>query len=235
MKPLRETHDSADPELAAAAHLLRQVGPLAPSRLTQRRVRHQLECRHDHPKARILKPAVVLGVVCGLAATAGAAWGVLRATTSPEHESPVLAPPVVPPVVPAAPTAAQSTARLRPAPSPSAEQPLVEPAALTPRTPARHAAAKPSKAAQTAAASEAALVHGAVQELRSGGDPKRARRLLEQYRAENPSGELAEEALVLSIEAALANGDPDARRLARQYLAKYPKGRFVAAARRALR
>jgi len=239
MRRLREEHDSADPDVAAAARLLGWVGPLTPSRLTQRRVRHQLECKHTHQAARRLRPIVAIGVLCGLAATASAGWGVLQAVSSSDPEITTLEAPVVPRVVPLAPHTAKSPPLVRPsspAPSSSVEAASEAPAsALAPRSSGRHAAAKPSKPARVVAASDAALVHDAVQELRRGGDPERARRLLEQYRSENPSGELAEEALVLSIEAAVAKGDPDAKRLARQYLAKYPSGRFVGAARRVLR
>lgn len=239
MKPLREEHAAADPDLAAAAHLLGQVGPLAHSRLTQRRVRYQLDSRHNRPVARGLRPAAVFGILCGFAATAGAAWGVLQATTSSDHDSSVIDPPLVPRVGSGLPKGTRAPAPRRSlAPVPSASEapaPVVAPPALAPRTPSRPVAAKPSKPREAAAASEAALVHAAVKELRGGGDPERARRLLEQYRTANPSGELAEEALVLSIEAAVAHGDPDAQRLARLYLAKYPNGRFVAAARRVIR
>lgn len=238
MKPLREAHDSVDSDVAAAARLLAQVGPLPHSRLTQRRVRHQLENRHDYRVARALRPALVFGVLCGLAATAGATWGVLQATASSE-QSTALEAPVVPRGKPAPPKAngwsgpVRAASQERSTAEPTA--PAVDPAALTPRPSGRSTAAKPSKSPRVAPTSDAALVHGAVKELRGGGDPERARRLLEQYRATNPSGELAEEALILSIEAAVAEGDPEAKRLARQYLAKYPNGRFVAAARRAMR
>jgi hypothetical protein len=50
----------------------------------------------------------------------------------------------------------------------------------------------------------------------------------------NPSGPLAEEALSLRIEAALALDDPRARSLARQYVVRYPSGRYLAVAHRAL-
>lgn len=235
MKPLREEGDSLDPSLAAAAQLLAQVGPLAHSRLTQRRVRHQLETRYNQQGlgvTRRLKPAVVLGVLCGLAATAGATWGVLRATTPNDRENSVLEAPVVPPAVPA-------PARPAPPKPIATDSRATETRDPPSHTPKRPVATKPdppkSQPSRAASASEAALVHRAVKELRSGGDPERARRLLSRYRAANPAGELAEEALVLSIEAAVAQGDPDAKRLARQYLAEYPNGRFAAAARRALR
>jgi len=71
--------------------------------------------------------------------------------------------------------------------------------------------------------------------LRNGGDAAEAAALLERYRARNPDGILAEEALALSIEAAVQRNDPSAKKFARQYLAKYPKGRFASAARRAAR
>jgi len=235
MRPLRDSPDSADPDVAAAARLLLRVGPLARSRLTQRRVRQQLESRHHQPVTRALRPAVVVGVLCGLAATAGATWGVLSAANSFQRESGVLDAPVVPPVGPAVPRRVESRAPPKTQASAEPAPQALPPAALPPHSSARLVAPKPAKATRAPAQSEALLVHRAVKELRGGGDPERARQLLEQYRAANPSGELAEEALVLSIEAAVAKGDPDAQRLARQYLTRYPNGRFVAAARRVLR
>jgi hypothetical protein len=45
---------------------------------------------------------------------------------------------------------------------------------------------------------------------------------------------LQEEALALSIEAAAALGDEEARRLSASYLQRYPQGRFRAQAQRVL-
>jgi hypothetical protein len=63
--------------------------------------------------------------------------------------------------------------------------------------------------------------------------PVRARGLLARYLAEHPSGNLAEEALALSIEAALAHHDADVAAVANRYLRLYPQGSFAALARQA--
>jgi hypothetical protein len=68
-------------------------------------------------------------------------------------------------------------------------------------------------------------VAAAIQALRNENDPARARLLLARYMKNNPRGALAEEALALSIEAAVKMHDPRAQALARAYLQAYPKGR----------
>ena len=70
--------------------------------------------------------------------------------------------------------------------------------------------------------------------LRVERNPVRARNLLSTYLAQHPSGTLAEEALAMTIEAAVAHGDADASTLAARYLKLYPKGPFQAVARHAL-
>ena len=52
------------------------------------------------------------------------------------------------------------------------------------------------------------------------------------YLRSNPRGALAEDALALSIEAAMARKDPRAADYARRYLARYPEGRFRSLAQR---
>ena len=64
--------------------------------------------------------------------------------------------------------------------------------------------------------------------------PARARGLLSRYLAEHPNGALAEEALAMSIEAAIAHHDTDVAALASRYLRLYPHGSFQALARNAL-
>jgi hypothetical protein len=83
-------------------------------------------------------------------------------------------------------------------------------------------------------AKDGELVHRALQALRRKDDPALAARLLAQHRKAQPSGALAEEALSLQIEAAVALEDPRALMFAREYLARYPHGRYVHVARNAL-
>jgi len=111
----------------------------------------------------------------------------------------------------------------------------VAPAAASPAAPSR-AGAAPEASAPTApsSAAEAALVHSAVKALRRDGDPGRAAKLLDRYAARDPHGPLAEEALSLRIEAALARQDPKACTYAREYLARHPGGRYRNVAQRAL-
>lgn len=86
----------------------------------------------------------------------------------------------------------------------------------------------------TSAAGDSELVHRALRALRRDDDAALAARLLEDYRARNPEGPLAEEALALQIEAAERLDEPRARKLATQYLTRYPDGRYRGAARHAL-
>jgi outer membrane protein assembly factor BamD (BamD/ComL family) len=82
--------------------------------------------------------------------------------------------------------------------------------------------------------SNSALVHRAVKALRRDGDAALAASLLEENRKRYPNGPLAEEALSLQIEAALALHDARARAFAREYMTRYPNGRYLEVARRAL-
>ena len=69
--------------------------------------------------------------------------------------------------------------------------------------------------------------------LRLDHDPVRARGLLAKYLERHPNGALAEEALALTIEAAVAHHDGDAAALGARYLRRYPAGPFRALALRA--
>ncbi len=69
-------------------------------------------------------------------------------------------------------------------------------------------------------------VAAALRALRQNRDPSRARDLLNGYLLAHPAGVLAEEALAISIEAALAAHDGDAPTLAARYLRLYPRGYF---------
>jgi hypothetical protein len=74
----------------------------------------------------------------------------------------------------------------------------------------------------------------AIQALRNDRDPSRAQTLLDDYLQTHPKGQLSEDALALSIEAASAKHDPRAADYARRYLSKFPHGRYRDVALRAL-
>jgi hypothetical protein len=72
-----------------------------------------------------------------------------------------------------------------------------------------------------------------MEALRRDGDADRATQLLEKYRKKGQNQALSEEALALSIEAALVKDPARAKRLAEQYRRTYPSGRFKQVAERA--
>jgi hypothetical protein len=80
---------------------------------------------------------------------------------------------------------------------------------------------------------ETQSVLAGMRALRVDHDPVRARGLLATYLEHHPNGALAEEALALTIEAAVANHDGDAAALGARYLRRYPAGPFRALALRA--
>jgi hypothetical protein len=131
--------------------------------------------------------------------------------------APEPAPEVVP--VPAPPPPAL------PEPTPSAE------------TRPRVNATRPAPRAVTAERRDrdAALVVQAMRALHRDGDPTLARALCTAYLGRHPDGPLAEEALALTIEAAVAQHDGDAPALAARYLQRYPNGPFRGLARQAIR
>ena len=92
----------------------------------------------------------------------------------------------------------------------------------------RHAAPERDREEQ-----ETQAVVAGMRALRLDHDPVRARGLLAQYLDRHPNGALAEEALALTIEAAVAHHDADAAALGARYLRRYPTGPFRALALRA--
>lgn len=84
-------------------------------------------------------------------------------------------------------------------------------------------------------AGDAELVLHALRALRRDGDPALARALSAAYLERHPNGALAEEALALNVEAAVAHRDPDASALGVRYLRRYPNGPFCGLARQASR
>ena len=111
-------------------------------------------------------------------------------------------------------------------------------AAVAAKSVARSTAKVPPAPAAPAMATDPAddttPVLEAMRALRVEGSPARARRLLAGYLDHHPNGSLAEEALAMSIEAAVAHEDDDAPVLARRYMRRYPSGHFSAVARRTL-
>ncbi|MFL5306307.1 MAG: hypothetical protein ACJ8F1_13900 [Polyangia bacterium] len=111
-----------------------------------------------------------------------------------------------------------------PVPASAPARPAAEPAVSHVRRPARAESRE----------EETALLLEAMRALRRQRDPARARLLLDRYLQQHPNGALAEEALAMSIEAAVAAHDGEAPGLARRYLRSYPAGPFRSVAQQAL-
>ena len=137
-----------------------------------------------------------------------------RSVTRPPtvHTAPMTVPPVV---VEARPVAAPPT----PASSPVR------------RSPSEVRARRPQP---DLSADDPSLLVGATHALRVNRDPELARALAKRYLDRQPNGALADEALAISIEAAIDHHDADAAALSARYLAQFPHGSFRALAERTL-
>ena len=255
--PPRLTEESGvDPWLVG---LVRSTGPYKSPPGRKQRVLLSLG-RSNAPRRAplVLRPAIVAGVLIGCGAFASAALGPWRGWIGrayerlvPSAESVAVSRDRVRAHRSVAGHAAQALAVAVPppleSPLPDVAPPLDAPVAgrqpslpphlrheappATAHQPARHEAARDrdKEDRQTQA------VLAGMRALRVDHDPVRARGLLARYLERQPNGALAEEALALTIEAALAHQDDDAAALGALYLRRYPAGPFKALALRTQR
>jgi hypothetical protein len=138
-----------------------------------------------------------------------------------------------------APAASTNVAAIT-APPPIVALPVAEPPVVSIPAPVAHARKKefpPSAARDDARSDEddgAQIAVHAFDALRNGHDAPAALRYIDAYEAEHATGALAEEMAALRIEALHASSDDGESVAARDYLRRYPEGRFVTQAKRAL-
>lgn len=247
MKRLAEELDPSAPNHARALLMLQSAGPLPASEVSLRRVQRRLQLSSE--KGRAAKGGLPLlgGALLFVAGSAGAAYGVLQFTQSGRSPS-ESADDFTRERTMARPTSVSREQRTpdqaASAPTPeevseagTASQPVTGPSgSLAQRrfAPSERVERTATMAVREAPSADPRLLHQAVEALRRGKDPEKAARLLKEYARSGAAGPLSEEALALSIEAAIANDDPNARELARRYLAAYPEGRFRRVAASAL-
>jgi hypothetical protein len=242
-----------DPDLVAdadadrwAVDLLRAAAPYRPPAGRKQRVRLSLGQSASRRAPLVLRLAIVAGVLIGCGAFASAAFGHWRGWMARVYER------WVPPAQVAA--APQPNARAHerrpqqasPAPVGAPADEIASPETTTALAPSptivpsesREAIPAPPharRAPSPAAGEDTSVVLEAMRALRLERNPVRARVLLAKYLDRHPTGTLAEEALAMSIEAAVAHHDADAAALGARYLTLYPTGPFHALARQTQR
>ncbi len=240
MRPLRHEDRISQPELVVGAQLLAHVQPLARSELRKRRVWKALSASRSSRLGFRLSALHVAFASVLFAAVSSAAVGGYYVKYRPA-EPPAAAPPpaaLTPPphhrrVAKHAPVAAvtpPSTPAATPEPANLASETANAPVRPAPTRGRADVAGRNKGAASDA---DAELLVEAMR-ARGSGDAKRVGQLVDEYRARHPQGVLQEEALILSIESAVAQHASNASALAREYLTRFPNGRFALQARRAL-
>lgn len=233
--PLRSGADSAsvhDPSAQWARSLLAEAEPYEEVPGRRARVWTNLQSRRlDSPSRRrplrwrLAFAALVLTASAAFASAAIVGWpawlarAIGRAPSVPTVEPrsvaksttdrtmpPAVAPPSAEPPAPPAPAIVAAPSVGNPAPQP---------------THARRQAT-----ANTAATEDTGPLLQAMRALRIEHNPVRARQLLTDYLGQHPRGFLAEEALVMLVEAAAAHHDGDAAALVARYHRLYPEGAF---------
>ncbi|HEX8793712.1 MAG TPA: outer membrane protein assembly factor BamD [Polyangiaceae bacterium] len=173
--------------------------------------------------------AIAVIAFTGLAAMGGAM--VLHQQHRASESAPVQ--PSAPVMVQRAPTAVAKPAPLpsiAPAPVESVEAAPMASSSVTPpraAAPAASVAPGPTESATSSVPSELAALQQARAAL-GAGDPARALSMLDAYGARFPHGAMAQEAVVLRIEALVRAGDrPAAQRAADAYLGANPQSPYV--------
>jgi hypothetical protein len=234
MESLRERGAPTSEIEADAIGLLRSQGRYQPAPGGKQRVRARLlEHRDSHRRASPFfgfAVAAVLVFAVGTSVALGRQWVTrsYRALVGRVQPNPDVGPSQAASHSAPAPATAPGDTTVPSLPEAALEHPATQTA------PPRLPASQPAGAGRArAAAEDDRLVFEAMRALRQDGQPDRASRSLDEYLKRHPDGELAEEALALSIEAASTRNDPRAKDIASRYLAKYPNGRFRSAAERA--
>jgi len=228
--------DDADTSEAWAVDLLRGAEPYRAPAGRKQRVQLRLGRAGKRPRRLFLRPALVGLVMFSCGAIASSAFGHWPAWVVDAYHRVVgnAPPPPVPASEPRAHRVRRAEIPAQPAaPAVAAADPV---ASVRPPALRRDATApmRARRAAPAAAPEDAAMIMEAMRALRVERNPARARQLLGRYLEQYPNGALAEEALALSLEAAVARGDGDAAALAARYLKLYPSGPFQALARQTI-
>lgn len=243
MHPLKQQGEPRFPLEADALALLRSAERYEPPPGQKQRVSARLLARGSAGRGRVIRAPLVFAVLlcaAGASAAASGPWiarevrALVQATHTEAAPAKVAAKARtmtrIAPVAAAAPAlaveAAQPAAAEVAPPAPALE-------AVRDKRDVREEAARVARTRVSAESEAGSLVFGAMQALRREGQPERAAKLLDDYRRRYPKGALAEEALALSVEAAVQRGDPRAKSLAESYLARFPNGQFRQAAERA--
>jgi hypothetical protein len=215
---------------ARAAELVESMDPIHLPLGRKQRLLLSLGRGEVRPRSRWLRPVVVGVVLMGSGAVASAAltgWPTrlirsLETLASPMVDSgSVRQPPVALQGLTIEPPAAVESVRSTTPPSPVVvRRPATETRARRPQV------ELPSD--------DPSLLVQATRALRVDRDPVLARSLAKRYLDGQPRGSLADEALAISIEAAIDHHDVDASALSARYLAQFPHGSFRALAERTL-
>jgi hypothetical protein len=234
MKRLTDPSAELDPSQARLASLVRSATPFRANPFRKRMVLQRLSRVSERRSWLWLHPALGTAALylLGSASIAAAAYGLYERTRGVSRTPPVAALPAAPrkdtpkpvgaPALTPAPIA-EDDGSLAPSPAETRTAPRHDarsPAAHDPKVSSRHDGEDPTEVLE------------AIRALRKQGDAARAQVLLDQYLKAHPSGALTEDALVLSIEAAVARHDPKAIDYAKRYLTRFPHGRFRALASR---
>jgi len=238
-----EEFASGSPE-GLLADLVRATPPAEPAPFDRARILARIHGAKPARRGLTLRAGLVVLLLAGAAAATVAAehaWTARRGIGAANVVAPRVAP--KPPAVAAKDEAAVRVAAPEPEVARAAISatpvPLEAPLPEAPRgdAPKARPASRPVLAVAPVAAKDGedpAPVLEAIHALRSEGDVARAGALLADYLRAHPRSVLAEDALALSIESALARHDARAASdLAKRYLTQYPNGRYRAYAQRA--